>query len=74
MMKYLLVAGVLFVAWHLWRAGRTACAPPPAARKPLPRPEGMVQCARCGVHLPQSDAIAWRGRHYCSQAHLPLQA
>ncbi len=31
----------------------------------------MVQCAHCGVHLPQSEAIAWHGLHYCRRSHLP---
>ncbi|MEN7528436.1 MULTISPECIES: PP0621 family protein [unclassified Cupriavidus] len=33
--------------------------------------EPMVQCAQCGVHLPRTDAIAWRGLHYCRRSHLP---
>src|SRR5262245_38606272 len=33
--------------------------------------EPMVQCAQCGVHLPQGEAIAWRGQHYCRRSHLP---
>lgn len=31
--------------------------------------EAMVQCARCGVHLPQSEALDRDGRHYCSADH-----
>ena len=33
-------------------------------------PEVMVQCQQCQVHLPQSDAIAFEDRFYCSQAHV----
>lgn len=29
----------------------------------------MVRCAVCGVHLPESEAIASGGRHYCCEAH-----
>jgi uncharacterized protein len=29
----------------------------------------MVRCAVCGIHLPESEAIASGGRHYCSEAH-----
>ncbi|MEM5432524.1 PP0621 family protein [Cupriavidus oxalaticus] len=36
--------------------------------------EPMVQCAQCGVHLPQGEAIAWRGLHYCRRSHLPDEA
>ncbi|UDM50903.1 PP0621 family protein [Cupriavidus sp. MP-37] len=42
-----------------------------AAGTPDARAERMVQCAQCGVHLPQGDAIAWRGLHYCRRSHLP---
>jgi len=34
------------------------------------RGEPMRRCAHCGVHLPESEALAAEGRHYCSQAHL----
>ena len=33
------------------------------------RPERMVQCAVCGVHLPGSEARFAGGRVYCSDAH-----
>ena len=33
-------------------------------------PEAMVQCQFCKVHLPQSNAIAYDERFYCSQEHL----
>ncbi|UCC55309.1 MAG: hypothetical protein JSU75_07990 [Gammaproteobacteria bacterium] len=29
----------------------------------------MVQCARCGIYIPESEALGFRGRHYCSAAH-----
>ncbi|WP_420996457.1 PP0621 family protein [Cupriavidus sp. 30B13] len=49
------------------QASRRAVRPrPPAAPQ-----EAMVQCARCAVHLPRGEAIAYRGLHYCRRAHLP---
>jgi N-acetyl-anhydromuramoyl-L-alanine amidase len=33
-------------------------------------PEIMVQCQHCKVHLPQSEAITYDDRFYCSQEHL----
>jgi uncharacterized protein len=38
------------------------------ARRP-DAPELMMQCARCGVHLPGSEARFAGGRVYCSDAH-----
>ena len=32
--------------------------------------ESMVQCASCGVHIPESDSLKARGHHFCCQAHI----
>jgi uncharacterized protein len=29
----------------------------------------MVQCARCGVHLPRSESITAQGTFFCSAEH-----
>jgi uncharacterized protein len=42
-----------------------------------PRPRGprrevsgnMVQCARCGIYIPQHEALQRNGRSYCCPAH-----
>jgi hypothetical protein len=31
--------------------------------------ERMVACRHCGVYVPESEAIAADGAHYCSAAH-----
>ena len=63
--KFLLLLAVIAVAgW--WLFGSAAC---PRARDELPAPEGMLRCAHCGVHLPESEALRERGRAYCSAAH-----
>lgn len=36
------------------------------------KPEDMVRCAVCGVHLPRSEGFASRGKFYCSDEHLRL--
>lgn len=35
-------------------------------------PERMVACARCGVHLPESEALEDAGRRYCCEEHRRL--
>ncbi|WP_409520000.1 PP0621 family protein [Pulveribacter sp.] len=68
MLKYLVLLAVVAMVYGLWRTGqRRAAPPPPPASKPLPEP--MVRCARCGVHLPRSQALQQDGRSYCSPAH-----
>jgi uncharacterized protein len=29
----------------------------------------MVQCATCGLYLPEQEAISHQGKFYCSQSH-----
>lgn len=36
--------------------------------------ERMVACARCGVHLPESEAIEGDGGRFCSEEHRRLGA
>lgn len=63
----LVVLGLLLVYWILksyrHRVDRGGDKTPPATA------ENMVQCARCGVHLPRSESITTRGRFYCSPEH-----
>ena len=32
--------------------------------------EHMVQCANCGIYIPEQEALQRAERYYCSQAHL----
>ena len=77
MARIVLVLAVLlgFFWWLRQRAEERQAARP---HRPKPQPESrpapqepMVQCARCAVHLPRGEAIAYRGLHYCRRAHLP---
>lgn len=63
-----IVIGVLFVARI---AGRMAAARQAPGRRQAPRhgqparlqrPEAMVRCAHCGIHLPRSEALLQGGR------------
>ncbi len=33
------------------------------------KPEDMVRCAHCGVHLPVSESVRDGDAYYCSAAH-----
>lgn len=32
--------------------------------------EDMVQCSRCAIHLPRSEAFLVNGKLYCSKDHI----
>ena len=64
-MKYVLLIVLLAVVFYKLTARRNER---PAERKPAP-PQDMVSCARCGLHMPTSEALPGRGGQFCSAAH-----
>jgi uncharacterized protein len=71
-LKYLLVVLVVaLVFWWMLRPRRPAA--PPAAQAPRAaepgKPQAMLQCAHCGVHLPRADALVDARGAFCSEAH-----
>jgi uncharacterized protein len=70
-MKYLLVIFVVGVLlWSMVGRERRASPPPPRRAAPPRLPVEMIECAHCGVHLPQTEALFdVGGRPYCSDAH-----
>jgi uncharacterized protein len=73
--KYLLlIAIVLAVVWYLRggarRMGREASDENRGASPP--KPQDMVECPVCHVHLPRADALAGPdGQLYCCAEHRP---
>jgi len=68
-MKFILLLAVIGIALWLFKARNRVPGPPPKAPQAA-KPQAMLACAHCGVHLPQSDVVADAdGRPYCSEAH-----
>lgn len=77
-MKFLVVLALLavLVAWVVGRQGRRKVPPPSSKHKSAPGrmtadvPAPMLACARCGLHLPVSDAMFDdTGRPFCGAEH-----
>lgn len=73
-LKYLLIA--LVIIWLFYspalRGVKKGGKGPAQASKP-PAVEPMVQCAHCGVHLPNGEAYKDpQGQVFCSAAHLQV--
>lgn len=70
--KLLVLIIVALVAYAVLRA-LTAPRRGPGASGPAGGARGgerMVPCSRCGVNVPESEALVSDGRYYCSDAHL----
>jgi uncharacterized protein len=62
---------VLALVWLIGGRRRAARRDPPrrAGAAVPPGPEAMLECARCGVHVPRSEA-SWNGSQaYCCPQH-----
>ena len=59
-----LVLAIALVFWLLRRFRQ-----PPPGKRDAGRAEDMVSCARCGLNLPRSEALAAGDRYYCCEAH-----
>jgi uncharacterized protein len=72
-MKYLLVLAVVLIGFYVWRSSREGRKPPAAPRSDKPSSAApsieIVQCARCGIHCPSTDAIAGKLGVYCTAQH-----
>jgi uncharacterized protein len=62
LLRWALVGLVVWLVIRWLRAARSRQAGPSAT---LP----LVRCSRCGVHLPERDAVRQGGNFYCSIAH-----
>ncbi|QEA13438.1 PP0621 family protein [Comamonas flocculans] len=69
MSKYLLILLIVVLLYALTRSGRKPPSQGATAPRRLRKPQAMVACARCGLHLPQADALAQDGQFYCCSAH-----
>ncbi|MFO1391320.1 MAG: PP0621 family protein [Agitococcus sp.] len=63
-LRLLILAGIVWFIYSFIK--RTL-----VQQKPHQQPTAtlMHQCAECGVHTPQHEAILFEGLYFCSEAH-----
>jgi uncharacterized protein len=74
MSKLILLLVLGFLAYLVFKGFQRAAARRKRNEDGSPSSERMVACARCGVHLPESEAIEDDGRRFCSEEHRRLGA
>lgn len=71
--KVLLFLLVLFGIYLIRRALRRPSGQAPGADRPASgaenRAERMIECAHCGLHVPESEAVTGDGASFCCEAH-----
>lgn len=70
--KLLLLLGIGFVIYLLFRNYQRSLNRPDDNAPAQRGPEDMVKCAHCGVNLPRSEAIFSQGEFFCTPEHKRL--
>lgn len=63
---WLLIAAVAYLGYRWWRIKEQAIG---RGARQRPQVEAMVRCDVCGLNLPQSEAVGFGDRWYCSDEH-----
>lgn len=61
---------IIVLALVIMIARRMLARPKTPVRRKQASNEHMVQCAHCGIYIPEQEALQRAGVFYCSQAHL----
>jgi uncharacterized protein len=70
MLRFLLVLlGLVMAGVYAWRTLLRLASGAGRERTRPPAKERMVPCARCGLYIPESEALAQGALHYCSEEH-----
>lgn len=69
MAKFLLLILLAIVISLLWRHAKQRAADSAKRATRVAPPERIVACAYCGVHVPESEAVADDGQMFCGDSH-----
>jgi uncharacterized protein len=69
----LLIFLLILLGIYLFRRALVRPPAPPqgreSARPDVPPVERMIECAQCGLHVPESEAVSGEGLSFCCEAH-----
>lgn len=68
LIRLIIIAALIYLAWRVIKR-LLAQAKPTGPDHASGKPQIMVKCAQCGVHVPSAEAFSHNGQHFCSQDH-----
>jgi uncharacterized protein len=69
LLRVLAIAAVVFVALMLLKRALSSGKPTATPKTPAPK---LVQCAHCGVHVSETQAVRSGDKYFCSDEHRRL--
>jgi uncharacterized protein len=65
--RLIIIATAVWLAIYTLRRILRHLTPPQATSTGSAK--NMVRCAQCGLHLPESEAVAYHGQYFCCEDH-----
>ena len=72
-MKYLLLLTAVLLCCFLVRASLRRKREERSRKADVAKPEDMVRCVQCGIHLPRGESLMVRGQTFCCAEHQQRQ-
>lgn len=69
LIRILVILAALWMVVYFLRRAFGHGKKPDAGDTPAAGTARMVACARCGTHIPESEAVRANGRTYCCEEH-----
>jgi uncharacterized protein len=67
--RLIIILAIAYVAYRLFTAWQRSSSQQPRKKDPE-QVENVVRCHYCKLHIPETEAIEYQGRYYCSTQHL----
>jgi uncharacterized protein len=68
LLRLLIILVGLWLVLRIIKQALTSRSKTPSRRKPAIT--NMVECAHCGLHLPESEALMKENKYFCGEEHL----
>jgi len=72
LIRIIVIAAIIWLVYRLikqWRA-QAHRRDKSVGKKSTSQVENVVECAVCGVHIPENESIHHAGKQFCSTTHL----
>ena len=67
--RILIIVAIVWISYRMyinWKTKKSLSNKQPNNKQDI---KNMVQCATCGVHLPEQEAVKQSDKFYCCEAH-----
>ena len=68
LIRFLVIAAIIWLSFRIYQNWKQAKVSSKKKARTIPI-EDMVQCSKCGVHLPENEALKSGNKFFCSESH-----